>query len=151
MELAQSQHLATEATPFGYDGEEADNLRIHLAASRRRSRNGFFSAFRHGDLLRRFRRCRSPSRTRALKRPGDRCHASRGCGLRDRARLRQGKRPAASRHSRQLTPMHILRTADYKRMPWKNGKGETGSGAGSREPSSGLTRGKAHHPSHESG
>jgi formiminoglutamase len=30
MELAQSTHLATEAPPFAYDDEEADNLRIHL-------------------------------------------------------------------------------------------------------------------------
>ena len=30
MELAQSTHLATEEPPFAYDGEEADNLRIHL-------------------------------------------------------------------------------------------------------------------------
>ncbi len=30
MELAQSTHLSTEAPPFAYDDEEADNLRIHL-------------------------------------------------------------------------------------------------------------------------
>ncbi|MBB3657963.1 formiminoglutamase [Rhizobium sp. BK650] len=30
MELAQSTHLASEAPPFAYDGEKADNLRIHL-------------------------------------------------------------------------------------------------------------------------
>jgi formiminoglutamase len=30
MELAQSTHLETEAPPFAYDSEEADNLRIHL-------------------------------------------------------------------------------------------------------------------------
>ena len=62
-------------------------------------------------------------RARAVERPGDRRHAPRRCRLRHRHRLRQGAPAQPARHS-GLSAMRILRAADYRDMPWKNGGGD---------------------------
>ena len=49
--------------------------------SRRRCRDGLFTACRHGHRLRRNRRSRSPGRARSLERSGKRRDASRRCWL----------------------------------------------------------------------
>ena len=66
----------------------------------------------------------APPRARVVERSGHRRHAPRRCRLRYRRRLREETRSRPARHP-GLSPMRILRASTYRRMPWKNGGGET--------------------------
>ena len=62
---------------------------LGVVPPRRRCRHGLLATRRPGDRGRRQPRGRSPTRTRALERSGDRRHAPRRRGIRRRARVRR--------------------------------------------------------------
>ena len=84
------------------DAERAPELRLGrdlgIAPSRRRRRHGLLPARRRGHRLRRHARGRAPDRTRVVERPGDRRHAPRRRGLRERDRMRAGEGAGLAEH-----------------------------------------------------